>query len=311
MIPPLASSLPETGRKRTVRSMSSNFLSSRIATAQGWVSTSWASTWRPPDGRRVQCPATNFHFGFSLPRSSFMLVFSGEVMASRGTSVASIPHARALTASNTRTASALFTSSPSFWDGPRSPDHEACWRARATEEFVTFVSGLAGEGTGAESTLRHGQHDLEEASLAFFAFQLDATAVDFDCPARGREAQPRPSRFSGSSLIDTVEALEDSPVMHRGDAQPCVLDLDRGLPGGRLLHPHANCPFGGGVFDRVVEHVDQTQPEDHGIAPRPDRRRGVEAQALLLFLGEDSQMLHDTCHETVEIHHFECQLDPA
>src|SRR5713226_1475782 len=135
----------------------------------------------------------------------------------------------------------------------------------ATEEFVTFVSGLAGEGTGAESTLRHGQHDPEEASLAFFAYQLDATAVDFDCPARGREAQPRPSRFSGSSLIDTVEALEDSPVMHRGDAQPCVLDLDRGLPGGRLLHPHANCPFGGGVFDRVVEHVDQTQPEDRGI----------------------------------------------
>jgi hypothetical protein len=84
--------------------------------------------------------------------------------------------------------------------------------APATEEFVTFVSGLAGEGTGAESTLEHGQHDPEEASLAFFAFQLDAAAVDFDGPARGREAQPRsassPSRrafatFFSSSTINT------------------------------------------------------------------------------------------------------------
>src|SRR5262249_7391104 len=47
-----------------------------MATAHGWVSAVWAKTCRPPDARRPHCPATNFHFGFSPPRSYFMDVFS-------------------------------------------------------------------------------------------------------------------------------------------------------------------------------------------------------------------------------------------
>src|SRR5215831_7858077 len=76
MMPPLASSRPDTGRKRTEMSASENFLSSKTATAQGWVSTVCASTWRFSDGRRTHCPATNFHFGFSAPRSYFIVVLS-------------------------------------------------------------------------------------------------------------------------------------------------------------------------------------------------------------------------------------------
>src|SRR5215813_13693844 len=76
MIPPLASSLPEIGRKRTETSTSPNFWSSSSATAHGWVSAVWARTWRPPEARRTHWPATNFHFGFSSPRSYFTDVLS-------------------------------------------------------------------------------------------------------------------------------------------------------------------------------------------------------------------------------------------
>src|SRR5262245_65529178 len=50
-----------------------------MATAHGWVSAVWARTCRPPDARRPHCPATNFHFGFSTPRSYFTVVFSSAV----------------------------------------------------------------------------------------------------------------------------------------------------------------------------------------------------------------------------------------
>src|SRR5262249_58999764 len=46
------------------------------ATAHGWVSTVCTSTCRLSDGRRTHCPATNFHFGFSAPRSHFIVVLS-------------------------------------------------------------------------------------------------------------------------------------------------------------------------------------------------------------------------------------------
>src|SRR5262245_17907503 len=81
MMPPLASSLPEIGRKRTETSTSANFWSSSRAMAHGWVSAVWAKTWRPPDARRTHWPATNFHFGFSTPRSYFMAVLSSAAQA--------------------------------------------------------------------------------------------------------------------------------------------------------------------------------------------------------------------------------------
>src|SRR5256885_16276966 len=81
MIPPLVSSLPETGRKRTETSTSSNFWSSSTATAHGWVAAVWAKTWRPPDARRTHWPAANFHLGFSAPRSYVFVIFSPAAMA--------------------------------------------------------------------------------------------------------------------------------------------------------------------------------------------------------------------------------------
>src|SRR6266849_1903337 len=81
MMPPLASSLPDTGRKRTETSTSANFWSSSTATAHGCVSTVWARTWRPPDARRTHWPATNFHLGFSEPRSYFTVIVSPAAMA--------------------------------------------------------------------------------------------------------------------------------------------------------------------------------------------------------------------------------------
>src|SRR6266481_479411 len=305
MIPPLASSLPETGRKRTVRSMSSNFLSSRIATAQGWVSTSWASTWRPPDGRRVQCPATNFHLRLSLPRSSFMLVFSGEVMASRGPSVAASICATP-SAISKRTASAIFMDSPSCGGDSCqrivTPD-----RARATEEFLTFVSASADRALASGP----GQDDPEKTALTLFALQLDTAAVDLDRPARGGEAESGPSRLPRASLVDTVEALKYTSLVHGRYAQPRVLDLDGGFPGSRLPRPHANPPADRGVLDRVIEHVDEAEPQEGRIARDGDLLDGVEGHALLLFLREDFEVLHDIRHQPAQVDHIEARPDSA
>src|SRR5262245_26192948 len=88
MIPPLASSRPDTGRNRTETSMSPNFLSSSTATAQGCVSTVCARTLRSPDGRRTHWPATNFHFEFSAPRSYFIVVVSPDATATVVTTAA-------------------------------------------------------------------------------------------------------------------------------------------------------------------------------------------------------------------------------
>src|SRR6266481_673018 len=305
MIPPLASSLPETGRKRTVRSMSSNFLSSRIATAQGWVSTSWASTWRPPDGRRVQCPATNFHLRLSLPRSSFMLVFSGEVMASRGPSVAASICATP-SAISKRTASAIFMDSPSCGGDSCqrivTPD-----RARATEEFLTFVSASADRALASGP----GQDDPEKTALTLFALQLDTAAVDLDRPARGGEAESGPSRLPRASLVDTVEALKYTSLVHGRYAQPRVLDLDGGFPGSRLPRPHANPPADRGVLDRVIEHVDEAEPQEGRIARDGYLLDGVEGHALLLFLREDFEVLHDIRHQPAQVDHLEARPDSA
>src|SRR5262245_42862518 len=95
MIPPLASSLPETGRKRTETSTSLNLWSSSTATAHGCVSTVCARTCRPSDVRRTQCPVTNFHLVFSTPRSYFMVVFSpaattGSAIATSNTAVSTV-----------------------------------------------------------------------------------------------------------------------------------------------------------------------------------------------------------------------------
>src|SRR5215470_14535212 len=88
MIPPLASSRPDTGRNRTETSRSANFLSSSTATAQGCVSMVCARTLRSPDGRRTHWPATNFHFAFSAPRSYFIVVVSPDAMANFATNAA-------------------------------------------------------------------------------------------------------------------------------------------------------------------------------------------------------------------------------
>src|SRR5215470_11255456 len=305
MIPPLASSLPDTGRKRTATSRSSNFWSSRIATAQGWVSTTWASTWRPPDWRRVHWPVTNFHLGLSLPRSSFMLVFSGEVMASRGPSVAA-SIGQTPSAISERTVSAIFMDSPSCGGDSCqrivTPD-----RARASEEFLTFVSG------GADRALasRPGQDDSEETALALFALQLDTATVDLYRPARGGEAKSGPSRFPRAPFVDTVEALENTSLVHGRYAQARVLDLDGSFPGSRLPRPHANPPADRGVLDRVVEHVDEAEPQEGRIARDGDLPDGVEGHALLLFLREDFEVLHDIRRQPAQVDQLEARPDSA
>ena len=91
MMPPLASSLPEIGRNRTLTSTSAKAWSSSSATAHGCVSTVWASTGRPDEVCRTQRPVTNFHFGLSLANSSFTVTFPSAAAPLRmtGTSASS------------------------------------------------------------------------------------------------------------------------------------------------------------------------------------------------------------------------------
>src|SRR5713101_4148221 len=189
-----------------------------------------------------------------------MLVFSGEVMASRGPSVAASICATP-SAISERTASAIFMDSPSCGGDSCqrivTPD-----RARATEEFLTFVSASADRALASGP----GQDDPEKTALTLFALQLDTAAVDLDRPARGGEAESGPSSLPRASLVDTVEALKYTSLVHGRYAQPRVLDLDGGFPGSRLPRPHANPPADRGVLDRVIEHVDEAEPQEGRIA---------------------------------------------
>ena len=96
--------------------------------------------------------------------------------------------------------------------------------------------------------------------------------------------------------------------MHRRNARPGVLHLDRRLPKGRLRDPHADRALIRGVLDRVVEEVDQTLPEDGRIARGLDVRAGIDAQALRLFLREDPEGVCDSARQAPEIHDLACKL---
>src|SRR5947207_2876366 len=144
MRPPRGASWPETGRRRTETSTSPNVWSSSKATAQGWVSTVWASTWRPPDARRTHWPATNFHFEFSAPRSYFTVVVSpaaiAKVVVASSNTVTSASFMR-LSVSSARCVSCRASSIRRLARFVRNDHGERA--ARATEEFLTFVSGAA------------------------------------------------------------------------------------------------------------------------------------------------------------------------
>src|SRR2546425_2418498 len=168
---------------------------------------------------------------------------------------------------------------------------------------LNLVAGYADDG--------RGQDDPEEAALPLLTFELDAPPVRFDRPARDGEAQPESARVSRAAGVHAVEAVEDPLAVYRGDPRPGVLHLDRRLPQRRLRDPHADRALIRSVLDCVVEEIDQTLPEDGGIARGLDVRFGIDAQALRLFLREDPKRVGDSAGQSPEIHGFAGKLHAA
>src|SRR5262245_42349664 len=166
-------------------------------------------------------------------------------------------------------------------------------RPRATEEFLTSLSGSELTTMNRLARTRHattitgGQHDPEQAALAFLALQLDVASVGLNRPARGRETKPRSPRTSRPPLIHAIEAFEDPLSMHGGNAWPGVSDLDHAVGRPRPSHQDVNRALLRGVLDGVVEDIDQGLPQDPGIARDSHLFPDIDDQFLLLLFSKD------------------------
>src|SRR5688572_10162947 len=75
-----------------------------------------------------------------------------------------------------------------------------------------------------------------------------------------REAEPRPAGLPRASPVHTVEALEDTGEVARGDPGPSVADRQHGVVVGRR-QPDVDAASGTRVPDRVVDQVPHEQRE--------------------------------------------------
>src|SRR5882672_2787879 len=133
-------------------------------------------------------------------------------------------------------------------------------------------------GSRSSSGSPRGQNDPKEAAPGFLALELDAAAVRRDRPARDGQTEPG-AGFTGAAGFRAVEALEDPLAVRGRDSGPRVLHFDRGLSRRRALRANLNRAAVGRVLDRVVEEVDQAEPEDGRIAQGFHARAGLDAQA--------------------------------
>ena len=239
-----------------------------------------------------------------------MLVFSGDVIASRGTSVAAASSRRRPVPGARHLRDAIFMGSPSLVAADcLHADHDAQIARASTEDFLTFVSACGRRCSGpAAGTQRRGYYSRRGAHEQT-PRQHDPER-DFPCPPRSRArcarrslrppiarspgqapSRPLPSNAHGRHGRSARRSASDAP-----QRSPALYPRPRWRPRpeGVSRTPTRIVPRAGCVLDRVVEHVDQAQPQDGGIARGRDFRRGVDGHALLLLLREHSEMLHDT-----------------
>ena len=146
------------------------------------------------------------------------------------------------------------------------------------------------------------QYDPEETSLTLLTLQLDPSAVHLDRPSRRRQAKPRPPASSnGLGRHAGRSARRSAPDAPQKCPNPVSSTPIAAAPEG-VSAPRREPSLRGRVFDRVIEHVDQAQSQDGGIArgsTLPPRHS--IGHALLLLLGEHSEMLHDAHRQTTQI----------
>src|SRR5262249_43586229 len=162
---------------------------------------------------------------------------------------------------------------------------------RTTFDILTFLSG------------NHAwQHDPEEASVAFVALALDATTVGFDGPAGDGQAEAGAAGRSRAGIVQAIEALEDSLVMRGGNTRSRVVHFDRAIAGRGGCDHDADLALVGCVFDRVVQQVRDTLPEDARVTLRDDRRGDGDRQFLLLIVGEHSEAVSHAPDPLAQVH---------
>src|SRR5262249_55937034 len=148
--------------------------------------------------------------------------------------------------------------------------------------------------------------DPERRSASLCAVQLEPPAVRFDRPASDGQPEPRPAEITRSSLVDSVEAIEDTVPMVWRYAGPGVDDLD-GRPSSSVSHEDPDASARRRILDGVVHQVEQRLPDDEAIHPRRDWPWRFDGERLLLLLSEHTEMPRDVASQLGEVDAFACE----
>src|SRR4029453_8936391 len=151
-----------------------------------------------------------------------------------------------------------------------------------------------------DSWLRSAHDHPKHTAFALLALELDAAPVGFNRPARNGEPESHPAGLARPGGVHSVEALEDPLLVLRRDPRPGVTHLDGDVPGRRVSDTDLDRALRRRVLDRVVQQVDETLPPDPRVALSLERGVDVEAQALILLLGEDAEMIDDARDEIAQ-----------
>src|SRR6266852_2240106 len=114
--------------------------------------------------------------------------------------------------------------------------------------------GLARSAECSALRVEDGNGEMELRTLAHFALDPDAAAVNFDKMLGDGEPQPGAADFAGTGNIDAVEALEDAWLVRPRDADAGIRNRE-GYFGAVCRSADHNLATGRSVLHRIVEQI--------------------------------------------------------
>src|SRR5689334_17941998 len=110
----------------------------------------------------------------------------------------------------------------------------------------------------------------ERRSCVGMALNLDRTVMRIDDPLANGQTEPRALLGMHARRISPIKAIEDLRLLLRRDPDPCIGDRQAsGSAGHEDAHLYDSTLFG--VFDRIVDEVQDQLPQSHLVARDRDR----------------------------------------
>src|ERR1043165_7576405 len=130
-----------------------------------------------------------------------------------------------------------------------------------------------------------GQYDRKGRPFAALALNFELPAMEFDNPGADGQSKPRPLLGMGPCVIGAKESVEDSSLILFRDSNPVI----------RHSHPCVSlfdcqrdfdCAAGTGVFDRIIEKIQEQFAQAEFIAQYHGRYGRSKHNFDILFLSQ-------------------------